>query len=208
MVIVYSAKLVPIYTVPFPAITICPLTKARVDQFNLTHAYQQLQNGTTLDEDRELKLRALAHVCPFSSNWKQFEAREDEKVFQTLRNMAIPKEIIAQLCMWRQKTVNCGDLITETLTDDGICYTFNALPANQLYRVGVISSDFLAFTNATTVQSNWTQDKGYRRNAGLHTYPHRPMSNGLISGLYMVLSVRQIDQEFLCRVSIVSLDRS
>ncbi|EDS29852.1 pickpocket [Culex quinquefasciatus] len=199
VVIVYAPKFIPIYTVPFPAITICPLTKTPVDQFNLTHAYQQVQNGVTLDEERELKLRALAHVCPFSHNWKRFDPREDEKIFQTLRSMALPKEIVAQWCLWRFKTVDCSDMITETLTDDGICYTFNALPANQMYRAGVISPEFLAFTNASTVRSNWTQEKGYRRNAGLHTYPHRPLSNGMFSGLFMVLSVRHIDQEFLCR---------
>ncbi|XP_038106269.1 pickpocket protein 28-like [Culex quinquefasciatus] len=62
VVIVYAPKFAPISTVPFPAITMCPLSKARVDQFNLTQTYELLRSGTSLDRTRERKFRALAHV--------------------------------------------------------------------------------------------------------------------------------------------------
>lgn len=199
MVNVYAPRLESISSVPFPAVTICPLSKTRQDVFNVTEAYELVRNGTSLGKESEGMLRALAHVCSFSHHWKKFEHREDETVLETLRKLAFRTETLIQWCMWRYKSVNCSEMISKTLTEDGICYTFNALPADQLYRSGVISPEFLSFK--TTRVANWTQDSGYSWDAGPTVYPHRPMGSGIKSGLYLLLSMRKIDQELWCRVS-------
>ncbi|XP_039442669.1 pickpocket protein 28-like [Culex pipiens pallens] len=194
---VYAPRLESISSVPFPAVTICPLSKTRQDVFNVTEAYELVRNGTSLGSESDGMLRALAHVCSFSHHWKKFDHRDDETVLQTLRKLAFRTETLIQWCMWRYKSVNCSEMISKTLTEDGICYTFNALPADQLYRSGVISPEFLSFK--TTSVANWTQDSGYSWDAGPNVYPHRPIGSGIKSGLYLLLSMRKIDQELWCR---------
>ncbi|XP_058829261.1 pickpocket protein 28-like [Topomyia yanbarensis] len=198
IVTVYAPRFLPISTIPFPAITICPLTKSRVDVFNLTRTLELVKNNSALDEDSEMKLRVLSHVCPFSRFWMKYIKRENEDVFKSLKIMTIPFRETTSLCMWRFKFVPCSSMLGETLVDDGICYTFNALAPNETYRTQNISPDFLSLASAAA-PSDWTRENGYRRNAGLNAYPHRPFSAGLISGLIVALSVRKIDQEFACQ---------
>lgn len=52
VVIVYAPQLSPVSTIPFPAITICPLTKTRVEAFNLTEVFEMVKNRSVLDEYR------------------------------------------------------------------------------------------------------------------------------------------------------------
>ncbi|XP_053686079.1 pickpocket protein 28-like [Sabethes cyaneus] len=198
IVIVYASRFMPVSTVPFPAITICPLSKSRVELFNLTRAVEQIRNNATLDAGSELKLRTLAHVCPFSSLWKQFDKFEHEKSFETLKYLTYPFYKTATLCLWKSRFVPCSRLLGESLVTDGICYTFNSLAANETYRTDQIAPDFLSFRSPAGT-SEWTREKGYKRAAGLKAYPYRPLSAGMDSGLMIMLSLRKIDEDYACR---------
>lgn len=59
VVLAYAPRFVPISTIPFPAITVCPLSKTRVEEFNLTRALELVDRGIKLDEERYVKLRLL-----------------------------------------------------------------------------------------------------------------------------------------------------
>lgn len=202
--IVYGAELEPISTVPFPAVTICPLVKSRIEEFNLTQAFEVINQNATLDERSESKLRTLAHVCAFKDECHVLKISRKENVILDLRAMAHSlKEVIAH-CWWRSSVVPCESLMMERLADDGICYTFNSLALDEIYRDNEISPDFLNFTN-TAPTSDWTREYGYRPGAGLRAYPNRPLTNGIISGVIMVAVMRSVDHEPLCSVVKVSV---
>lgn len=59
VVLAYAPRFVPISTIPFPAITVCPLSKIRVEEFNLSSAFEMVDRGIKLDEERYVKLRLL-----------------------------------------------------------------------------------------------------------------------------------------------------
>lgn len=37
-------------------------------------------------------------------------------------------------CKWMGDEFNCSDIFTPLVTDEGICYTFNMLDRNELFR--------------------------------------------------------------------------
>ncbi|XP_065087706.1 pickpocket protein 28-like [Ochlerotatus camptorhynchus] len=198
VVIVYAPQLSPVSTIPFPAITICPLTKTRVEAFNLTEVFEMVKNRSVLDEYRERQLRVMAHVCPFSRYWKNFSVDPNEAIVETLHNMSLPFTKVMDLCMWRNKQTPCNQLFTENLVDDGICYTFNKFLPNETYRLNEMSVDFTNFTTLA-IPSRWTQEGGYDKQAGLNAFPYRALSSGIKAGLLFMPEMRKIDQEFLCR---------
>lgn len=149
--------------------------------------------------NREKQLRALAHLCPCSSHWRNYSAVADESIVETLQNMSLPFEETLLMCFWQSKRAPCRHLFTETLVDDGICYTFIELLSNETYRTNAISRDFTSF-GTEAVQSRWSLETGYEPQAGLYAFPRRALSNGFRAGLTVMPMVRKIDQEFLCRV--------
>ncbi|XP_058456438.1 pickpocket protein 28-like, partial [Malaya genurostris] len=94
--------------------------------------------------------------------------------------------------------VPCRTLLADSLVNDGFCHTFNALAANETYRVENISPDFLNLYSPAR-SSDWTPERGYRRHAGLKSYPHRPLTAGFMSGMMIGLGVRKSDQEAACQ---------
>ncbi|XP_062557735.1 pickpocket protein 28-like [Armigeres subalbatus] len=197
--IVYGSDLMPISTIPFPAITICPLSKSREGMLNLTWALDTMNhNYTMLDDVSEKSLRAIAHVCPFQKHWKKFPPSSgNENIIERLRTMARPLEDVMIKCWWRTRDTPCKTIMIERLLDDGICYTFNSLALDEIYKKDQISPDFLNFSNVVHV-SDWTREGGYRPGAGFNAYPHRPLSNGQISGIVFAAAIRQEDQEPFC----------
>lgn len=169
--IVYGSELMPVSTVPFPAITICPLSKSRVNVINLTWALNIMdRNDTMLDEDSVMKVRTLAHVCSFQRYWKTLFKARKERVVETLRNITNSLERVMVICSWRSQFVPCKSIMTETLVDDGICFTFNSLALEEIYRTDQISPDFLSMTDGAP-SSDWTREDGYRLGAGFNAYP-------------------------------------
>jgi len=47
--------------------------------------------------------------------------------------MSLEVDDFIQHCEWNGKSVACSELFTPRLTNHGICYTFNAMPAKDLY---------------------------------------------------------------------------
>ena len=66
-----------------------------------------------------------------------FNENIDPTVFYDLtKEMALPLEDIAIDCTWlNNPDQNCTDLFKEVLTEDGVCYTFNLYPPEELLRM-------------------------------------------------------------------------
>lgn len=51
VIVTFATKESPIYTIPFPSVTICPMTKASKNVFNFTHAVHQKWKNESLSEE-------------------------------------------------------------------------------------------------------------------------------------------------------------
>ncbi|XP_055622258.1 pickpocket protein 28-like [Toxorhynchites rutilus septentrionalis] len=195
-----ATNMIPIWKVPFPAVTICPLRKTRMELFNTTEVYEMVRKGEQLDSERYRMLRALSHVCTRTRTWINFTEPYEEDLVETLYNLSLPLEETAALCYWQRNAVPCDQILTEILTDEGICYSFNAMAPHELYRKAFAEYDSIfRHIQQTSSSTSWDVTDGYRADAGIRTYPFRSLGKGTRDGLTIVLKTKKIDNEFYCK---------
>lgn len=45
-----------------------------------------------------------------------------------------PSSEMLSLCIWNSESVNCQDLFKLQLTDEGVCWSFNAVPRDKMFK--------------------------------------------------------------------------
>lgn len=106
---------------------------------------------------------------------------------------------ITTSCVLRRQDTWCNGLFYETITDEGICYTFNMLSAEEMLRVDKMHNDYVHIS-ATNKTSFWTIEKGYSENSGLNAYPFRVVDAGEHYGLSVQLEQVKDDHDPYCWV--------
>ncbi|XP_074030675.1 pickpocket protein 28-like [Leptinotarsa decemlineata] len=89
----------------------------------------------------------------------------------------------------------CVNEFTPIILDDGVCYSFNMLSREDIYKDNVVHyCDYhqnLRFTN-------WTNDNGYSKVIGANAYPYRAFLAGADSALEIYLLQIEEDLDYLC----------
>ncbi|XP_058461451.1 pickpocket protein 28-like [Malaya genurostris] len=193
----YAKRLIPTWYIPFPAITICPLAQTRVEYFNLTDVHRRLHHNIILNESENAYFRAMAHICPSISMWHYFNESRQEDTWKVLQRIAIPMENIFSTCRLRNVKVPCSTIISQSITQFGICYTFNAISSDDMFKKENLQRDY-DYSSANFKSDGWSLEDGYPLMAGPNIYPFRPIGVGKKSSLSLVLRTRKIDQDFHC----------
>nr|XP_019536370.2 pickpocket protein 28-like [Aedes albopictus]XP_019556891.1 pickpocket protein 28-like [Aedes albopictus] len=202
VIVSFNEKSTPVWQIPFPAVTICPETKAKTQYLNFTSLYHLVQNETekeSLDPESYDRFRALAQVCDahITRNFLLNQTVDSECV-NWLKNISVSKEEMLMFCKWRNEASSCDDMFSETLTEEGICYTFNSLSAEDLLRQEMLHMDYQYVTkNFSSTQ--WSLETGYREDADIDTYPVRVLGAGARAGLNILLRLYNYDLDYLCR---------
>uniref|UniRef100_A0A182MR04 Pickpocket n=1 Tax=Anopheles culicifacies TaxID=139723 RepID=A0A182MR04_9DIPT len=198
VVVTFAEKPTSIYDIPFPAITICPITKVKSSVLNFTAVYQRVkEDGRNVTEDEYDRFLAMIQVCDFSFNKYLPNQSFDDNLVHVLQDMAIPFEEMFITCVWRNKYSPCKDLFKPTLTERGICYTFNGLSGDDILRREEYHRDFEHLGEQRSSE-NWSMEQGYRANVGLDVYPRRIVSAGSTTGLVVLVKSDIEDMDYLC----------
>uniref|UniRef100_A0A182WEP1 Pickpocket n=1 Tax=Anopheles minimus TaxID=112268 RepID=A0A182WEP1_9DIPT len=200
VVVTFAEKPAPVFTIPFPAVTICPETKVRKKDLDFTTAYQLFNDEELwqfMADEQLAKLEALLQVCDFSFGMEMNNESYADDVVEYLQRMAIPFEDIFLLCGWREQVVDCKDFFKQTLTEAGICYTFNSLSADDLMRRDQLHEEYEYMAENESAKL-WNMDEGYSGGAGEQTYPRRAFGAGRRAGIFVILKVQKYDMDYLC----------
>uniref|UniRef100_A0A182FU38 Uncharacterized protein n=1 Tax=Anopheles albimanus TaxID=7167 RepID=A0A182FU38_ANOAL len=201
VIVSFAEKSTPVWQIPFPAVTICPETKALSRYINFTEVYSQMNETYRAEMDDETfdRLRALAQVCD-SHILRDVPLNQttDPNVVDLLRNVSMPLEKALFFCRWRRTPGLCTDHFTETITNEGICFTFNSLSAGEMLRVDKLHSDY-EYISEKRQAPLWSLENGYSENTDMDTYPERVLGAGARAGLYILLNLYQHDTDFICR---------
>lgn len=146
VIVSFAQKSTPLYQIPFPAITICPVTQTSKSEVDCKEVARTLldarrNNQTNLtdlfneDISKFKKFEAYLHLLPekrvVSKYWAQDVVTNNsvlppEEIVQTLDEIHAKRD---------EKLILSGYKRSKILTDDGFCYTTNILNADELFRV-------------------------------------------------------------------------
>ncbi|XP_055622132.1 pickpocket protein 28-like [Toxorhynchites rutilus septentrionalis] len=138
----------PIWSVPFPAVTLC----AQLNQ--------------NIPDDK--KVSCLGHT--------------------------VPLERFCEQACWHNQCDSCKSLLTETQTENGVCYSFNSLAATDLFNRNGVSSENL-LSNASKTVENWSLQNGYADYGVFLRYYPRPAVD--LSGRYQLRMKLSFNEAFL-----------
>ncbi|CAH1100675.1 unnamed protein product [Psylliodes chrysocephalus] len=152
----------PIYTIPFPAVTICPLTKASKDIFDFTDIILKMRRNISITEEERRYAKYMSLVCEVDNELFSEEVTFTEDIFEALDEMKIPVEETMTHCKFlNMKAASCSDMFYPIILDQSICYTFNLLDRKYIYNENVVHFKNYHYSNESTV--GWTLDKGYEK---------------------------------------------
>jgi len=183
----------PLHFLPFPAVTICPETKTQKSFVNFTaayHAYLSDDSNHTYTDEEIAQIEAVSHVCDphLMSDLKLKPVPTPGQNFlEILRKISVPSNFLL-FCKFRGKVEECTKFFKETITDDGICFTFNMLEAKNMFNTDEENKD-----NIPT----WSVRTGYISEE-FDAYPYRAFS-GADVGFNIVLNLKTSDIDFICR---------
>lgn len=90
-------------------------------------------------------------------------------------------------CKWRNETVSCTDIFSTTLTEEGICYSFNSLTDQDIFRTENVHTDY-KYLDSHKSTDHWSVEKGYSMNEFNNSYPWRVRDSGKSTGLNVAIN--------------------
>ncbi|XP_073833308.1 pickpocket protein 28-like [Musca autumnalis] len=229
VIVSFSEKSVDISKIPFPAVTICPETKRPLRKGpSFNELFLELNkmgvfsgNSTANDTTTDKKLKeflTLAQVCEleYLSDPDNVSGEFDLDIRQleipSIDYMAILKEMAVEIekydigQWWSSHLLNATQVYTTSYTEEGLCYTFNALNNTDLYRENTVQYQMMTDTPATDSSTevinrtlSWSMEHGYAPDSPLNTYPARVTSCGSRSGLVSSFYDRRENNDYTCR---------
>jgi acid-sensing ion channel, other len=142
-------------------------------------------------------LATMLKVCenPTFVQGLENETIAESEIFETLLELQPKKmEEVFLRCSPLDKIIrrSCNGLLTQTLTDEGICYTFNGLNAHDLLKTVAIHSKY-RFSDHDEPGGGWTIDRGYENYSIYYPVHSFNAYNRLAMTFLMLTHIRKTD---------------
>ncbi|XP_061710716.1 pickpocket protein 28-like [Cydia pomonella] len=213
VIVSFNEKLVPVGEVPFPSITICPQWKCKTSAYNYTDRRIKYRRGrpknmSEIDNeifDKEKIMLEDAYLVCEKFSWPiltQRRTKTNKSLVDNIIRMAPKLKETMYTCRWRGSFVSCNQYFTEVLTREGVCFNFNALSYNDIFKIKSIQSDY-KYLNSTTPINKWDIISGYTTTSENVTektkeYPRRGRENGAHPDLEILLLEDSADIDDSC----------
>ncbi|KAH8301008.1 hypothetical protein KR044_010587 [Drosophila immigrans] len=214
VIVSFAERSTPVWNIPFPAVTICSETKRVLKKSGDHNSYANLYSQFTaaMHATRIFKpenitatemeeFRTLLHVCNTQIVEQDMPLIPGENVdyFEVLERMLPPFDRYFFYCRWLSRFNECDKYFHKTLTEEGICYTFNGLRPTQIYRENTYQYHRNAAESKNFTDSTWSLETGYDAASDVETFPARVLSAGARSGIFMALQSFKQEVDYACR---------
>lgn len=143
----------------------------------------------------------LSLVC-FEYNFKHLEKIPnfmtdfaDENCHDLLTNLAPNDDEIFDMFFWKK---NNNTYISHTFTEVGLCYTFNLMSRERIFRDDVNYTIVPNGNIRNLTEYDWSPEKGFKRTDTINGYPLRTVVGGTKNTLELGLTTHPKDYDFLC----------
>ncbi|KAG5868208.1 hypothetical protein JTB14_028320 [Gonioctena quinquepunctata] len=198
VIVSFATKETPIYSIPFPAITICSETKYVKDKYSHAEVKEKISNGENLTEYEKRLYDYMGMICD-DKRTKSYSNKEffTDDFYKSLEKVSLGTSIF-QSCEYRGVFQNCSELFKPIFTDEGICFSFNLLDRSEIFRSNVKHYDNYHKADLLS-DDDWNIERGYSETAGLYPYPYRALLSGAKNALTVTLAVSKSNIENDCK---------
>ncbi|XP_031627362.1 pickpocket protein 28-like [Contarinia nasturtii] len=162
--------------IPFPTLTICPAIKTQRKIIDLTSAIKSPLNLSDRNFSSEHIYDLIEMIAPTSDNSMIF-------------------------CLWKATAtdVPCGNIIVPVLTEDGLCFSLNAMNSHEMYTERMVYGMMMVKSNPNG-SSRWSMENGYTKLYDDENYPYpvKPLQWGRLNYLAITLATLVKDIEYQC----------
>uniref|UniRef100_A0A6E8WCN3 Uncharacterized protein n=2 Tax=Anopheles coluzzii TaxID=1518534 RepID=A0A6E8WCN3_ANOCL len=157
VIVTLSEVPTPVWDMDFPAITICPEIKVLNTKYNFTQEFEALQSqwyqgkGTTnrtitITDESIGKMKAIMHHCSgiykYEGNFMfNFNHVPEPNLVDFLKDVALDRRGVFTMCS-STSDARCNDYMQVTLTNEGICYSFNMISQAEMFHPDVLQDEY------------------------------------------------------------------
>lgn len=159
-----------------------------------------LTDNSTPFASRITNYEAISQVCDAHLNGGFSVGNETvgPEIVQTLKDLSPKLDEILFQCKWRNAPDTCQELFSPILTEEGMCFTFNTLNAQEMFREENIHTEYNYLDHNKTADF-WNLQTGYSPDSGDSPFPVRVLSSGARAGLFVLLPLYKYDLDYICR---------
>ncbi|KAK5640255.1 hypothetical protein RI129_011066 [Pyrocoelia pectoralis] len=202
VVVSFATTETPVWEIPFPAVTICPEVKAEKKYVNFTELVLMTKRGEQLNQQQKKHLKYMSFIC--SNEWRDHIWEDgdliSEDFYEFLFEVHPKADETIDECLWigRNCTGSIRSLFTPIITQDGICYSFNLLDRNDIFRDDVAHNYYNSRNIPNQRSSNWSLEKGYGDELDQDAMPRRTFIPGIVGGLQLTFWGESNNLDYIC----------
>ncbi|XP_031352524.1 pickpocket protein 28-like isoform X4 [Photinus pyralis] len=169
------------------SVTICPQTRFDTEIFNFTDIILKKMQGLHVPKDENEMFETLSMVCSGMFDFSEFIQFTDSNKTIDDDAMLVLYLVLPEIYMpdltkvkWLGQELDF-DTFIHTYTSEGLCYTFNMLPYDEVFRD--VDDYITKNTKNTETVRQWSLDGGYPTDNYTDSYPRRTFLSGIQGGL-------------------------
>lgn len=201
VIMTFTEEATHVYDIPFPAVTVCMDSKSKQRMLNYTDVYYKLKDPThkaNITNGILHLTESVAQICHTKSP-EILDLGDDvtyRDLYDDLKHVSPTLGETITNCEWKTNKTKCRPLFKETLTDEGICFTFNILNASEIYREENLAKNFTSRLTQELSSQYWSPNHIPEYISENLIYPRRVLSAS--EGLTLNLGLYTNDTDFLC----------
>ncbi|XP_073942533.1 pickpocket protein 28-like [Choristoneura fumiferana] len=207
VIVSFNEKMISVNEIPFPSVTVCPQWKCKLSNYEYEKEYKRFYpspyyenephdyNYTYEREKRVLEDATL--ICAYNERHLLNRNISDKSLVDHITWMSPVIEDVFFGCRWRGKIYyNCDQLFKRVLTQEGVCFNFNSLSYEEMFRNESLQRDY-KYIFTTNEMKNWSFNSGYSSETD-DVYPFRGQENGAKPDLEFVLIESPFNNDDQC----------
>ncbi|CAH2008358.1 unnamed protein product [Acanthoscelides obtectus] len=201
VIVSFATKESPLYSIPFPAVTICPMTKVKKSVYNFTRVIYRVARMRWTSREEGRYGQYLSLLCRHGQMYFRKSRKLFNDFYEIIDRMKLNLSEYTEEC---QVGVNdpepCEKLFQPIIVDEGICYTYNMLDRTAIFRDEVYRfKDY----HKNEKKVNWDIDNGYTFNdstpdGSFLNYPNNAYLSGYENGLHITFRQSASELDYLC----------